>query len=56
MTEEQTLMYADRIIKFIQQDEDMKDLEIGYWLSIMGTAIFYMGVLKSEERKERSSG
>lgn len=56
MTEEQTLMYADRIIKFIQEDPDMKDLEVGYWISIVGTALFYMGVVKTLEKKEMSSG
>lgn len=56
MTEEQTLMYADRLIQFIRNDEDMKDLEVGYWISILGTALFYMGVVKSEEKKEKTSG
>ena len=56
MTEEQTLMYADRVIQFIRSDEDMKDLEVGYWISILGTALFYMGVVKSEEKREKASG
>lgn len=56
MTEEQTLMYADRIIQFIRGDDDMKDLEVGYWISILGTALFYMGVVKAQEKQERTSG
>jgi hypothetical protein len=56
MTEEQTLMYADRVIQFIRSDEDMRDLEVGYWISILGTALFYMGVVKAQEKQEKTSG
>lgn len=48
------VLQAHKIIDFMVEDDEFKDLTSAEWVCILGHAIFLVGVHKTQEQQEKA--